>query len=345
MRAPLHGLCALTLLASGACASSGEVTRIADGTREDGRYIDASAYSAYSRAALLEAAGDVRGALDAYEAAREADPESADVVTRIGALHCRADPKQPGRALKAFDQALELDPTYAPAFAARARCLESRGELKAALDQALQAVQHDALPVEQTELVVRLLFALGRKQEAWTWLEALVAQQRSSLQAWRLFRRFAEQDADATRLRRARLAEQALGIVPPAPGPDRDDSLDALLMAGDLDGARREVVSRRWKPSALALRAVELGAYELALTQGQSLLAADPSDSDAWIAVLVAAEQLHDQATFQRTLRALDIEALSPSPRAAELFAGLLARRVSEEAAGIFRENLAGGAR
>jgi len=80
------------------CAPGGQVTRIADGNREDGRYIDASAYSAYTRAALLDAAGDVQGALVAYEAAREADPDSADVMTRIGALHCRADRQHPERA-------------------------------------------------------------------------------------------------------------------------------------------------------------------------------------------------------------------------------------------------------
>jgi hypothetical protein len=54
--------------------------------------------------------------------------------------------------------------------------------------------------------------------------------------------------------------------------------------------------------------------------------------------VLVAAEGLHDQPTFQRALRALDAEAVAPSPRGAELFSALLARRVSEEASRVFRE-------
>ena len=326
------------------CAPGGQVTRIADGNREDGRYIDASAYSAYTRAALLDAAGDVQGALVAYEAAREADPDSADVMTRIGALHCRADRQHPERAQEAFAQAIELDPSYAPAYAARARCLERRGELRPALEQALLAVQRDARPVENTELVVRLLFALGRKSEAWAWLEALVAEQPSSLKAWRMFHAFAEQDADAVRLRRANLAERALGFPAAKPAEGTGDALDTLLLAGDLDGARRAAVSQRWKPSMLALRALEVGAYEAALQQGKSLLLADPSDADAWIAVLVAAEQLHDQTAFHDALRALDVEALgasasTSSARGAEFLAALLSRRVSEEAARAFRES------
>lgn len=325
----------LALLLLPACAPQGTVTRIADGTREDGRFIDAVAYSAYARAALLEAAGDTRGALAAYQAALDADPESADIQTRIAALLCRMGS---GRAVAAFEHALELDRTYSVAYAERARCLERQGKLGPALAQARLAVQYDADRIDFSELVARLLFSLGRKEEAWIWLDALVAQKPSSPQAWRVFRTLAELDGDPARLRRARAAERGLGVSPgESPAQGGSDPIDALLLARDLEGARRAAISRRWKASELALRALELGAHEVAREQGRFVLLADPADADAWIAVLVAAEQLHDEASYAEALHALDPDVVMPSPRGAEQLAALLARQVSESAGQAFR--------
>jgi tetratricopeptide (TPR) repeat protein len=320
------------------CSVSGGVTRIADGSREDGRYIDSSAYTAYARGALLEASGDSAGALSAYEAALDADPGSADVLTRIGALHCRVDPRHPARADAAFDAALEKDSGFAPAYAARARCLERRGQLEAALEQARLAVTFDPETIELSELVARLLFTLRRKAEAWVWLDALVSLHPSSPQAWQVFRSFAELAADTVRLRRARLAERSLGVLPLAQTEAAGDTIDVLLRARDLDGARRAAVMRRWKSSTLALRAAEVGAHAVAVEQARHVLQADPSDSDAWVALLVSADQLHDVPLFAQALEALDTEPTTPSARAAELLAALLARRVGEEAARAFRD-------
>ncbi|HEV8245869.1 MAG TPA: hypothetical protein VGP93_08870, partial [Polyangiaceae bacterium] len=118
-------LCALCA----ACGVQGSVTRVADGSREEGRYIDSVAYSAYAQAALLEAAGDLHGALRAYHAALASDDDSPEILTRIAALDCRlaqaGDRKAASAALAAFDRALEHDATYAASYAERAACLEA----------------------------------------------------------------------------------------------------------------------------------------------------------------------------------------------------------------------------
>ncbi len=336
---------ALAALLALACGPAGTVTRVADGAREEGRYIDAVAYSDYARAALFEAAGNYPAALDAYREAQGSDGDSPEIWTRIGAVECRmaqaSKRKDASRALSAFREALDRDDTYAAAYAERASCLEALGRKPEALDAARRAVRYDPERVELSEQVARLLFASGRAEEAWVWLEALVARQPGSPRAWQTFERAAVSERDVVRMQRANRAEVALGLTPSDHRPSPrlpDDTLDALLLAGELKAARAAAVARRVRPSALAVRAAELGVLDVALEQALLVLRADPSDADAWVTVLYASQRAGTAEQYEETLRAQAGELDRLSPPAAALFERVLEQRAGGEAARAFHD-------
>ena len=342
-RSAIVVLCLAGALAG--CAGGGRVTRIADGIREEGRYIDPVAYSAYARGALLEAAGEHAAAREAYRQALSVDEDSAEIHARIGAVSCalflRGARSELGTAERAFKRAVSQDPTLSTAYYERANCLRQRGHTARALVEAQRAVAFDPRQVGFSRLVAELLVDLGRPQEAWLWLDALASREPDSPEVWAAYRNAAERVDDAVRLRRAVEAEGRLGIEPPRRPVTDSEDIDAFLRTGDLAGARSLAVSRRWRPSELALRAVELGALELGFEQGMLVLRADPTDADAWVAALVAADRSRDDERFRAALFALGSRPEPPSPRAAELYAAFLAERAGGDAAAAFRESLA----
>jgi Tfp pilus assembly protein PilF len=314
------------------------VTRIADGETLEERSIAPEAYAAYLRASVLEERGDARGAMTELERALDEDPDSAEIVTRIARLLCAyGGPSRDAaeEALGSFDDALALDPTYAPAWLGLAECRERRRELPGALDAARQAAEYDPSNPRATRAVARLLFALGRPVEAWTWLEAFAALSPDSREAWLALLDEATRRHDAPRERRARHALAARGMLDER---SRELALDEALGAGDLPRARVLATSLSVGPSALALRALDASAPELALAQAELVLAADPSDSDAWIAALAAADELGNEARFAETVRLLDPEPLAPSPAAVAVLEKLVERRLGREAASAFAE-------
>jgi hypothetical protein len=102
-------------------------------------------------------------------------------------------------------------------------------------------------------------------------------------------------------------------------------SLERAFSDRDLAAARAAALELGISRSALALAAAT-AAPELALEQAFAILAADPTDSDALIAALTAADRLGDSAQFERALQLFAGDPLAPSPRARELFVEVLAR-------------------
>jgi Tfp pilus assembly protein PilF len=313
------------------------VTRVADGETLEGRSIAPEAYAAYLRAIVLEERGDARGAIAELERALDEDPNSPEIVTRIARLLCihgaSADASE--EALGSFEDALALDPTYAPAWLGLAECRERRRELPGALDAARQAAEYDPSNSRATRAVARLLFALGRPAEAWTWLEALATLYPESREVELALLDEATRRHDGPRELRARRALAKLGELDER---TREHVLDEAIGAEDLERARSLAVTLSIGPSALALRALDASAPKLALAQAELVLAADPSDSDAWIAALAAADELGDEIRFSETVRLLDPEPLAPSPKALAVLEKLVERRLGREAASALAE-------
>jgi len=330
-----------SLAASTGCRGGAEVTRIVDGRAETGRAVDEEAYAASLRAGIFDAAGDRDRALEELERAMLADPDSAELLTRYGEVACgaaRSSPPHPASALTAFSRALAVEPTYAPAWLGRARCLELLGREPEALAAAELAAAYDPEDLGATELVSRLLFAFGRRAEAWAWLDGLSTLLPDSPEAQRLRLLAAARQHDREREVSARRALEALGSRLPG---DTGIELDRAIERRDLPAVRRAAVELRLTTSELALALVRR-APDLALSVGNAMLLADPTSSDAWIAALAAADALGDQPQFARLLPLLAPEPLPPSDAGLALLGELVARHVGAEAHRALVEAFAG---
>lgn len=343
-----RGLLLLAIAWVSGCAGGERVTRVAGGFRDEGRYIDTQSYSAFTSGVIAEASGRFADARLFYEQALDADDASPEIQTRIGAVSCqlaiRGARAELAAAERAFEEALALDETFAPAYYERAVCARGRGLPDRALKDGLRAVKFDASPVAYTRLVSELLFEARRTDEAWAWLDALTVRAPDSAEVWSAYRRAAERAEDSVRLRRAIMNQTRLGAPEPRPAAADTEAIDALLLLGDLPAARVAAHARHWRSSELALRAVEIGALEVGYEQAMLVLRADPGDADAWIAALTAAEDQRQPERFEAALRALDAHPLPPTARAVDLLESLLARRAGADAAAALREAWSAGA-
>jgi hypothetical protein len=154
--------------------------------------------------------------------------------------------------------------------------------------------------LDTTREVARVLFALRRPEKAWRWLEARLLLEPGSRGAQTLLLEAAERERDAARAERSRRA----------------------LAAAPLGRPRTE------RPLALASVAPPR-----ALVLSERRLAADPEDTDAWTAGLVAADLVGDEERFRKILAELGEMPLPLTPAALELLTELVARRCGPEAA------------
>lgn len=330
--------CALLLTS---CLGGSGVARVIDGRVEEGRAVDEEAYAASLRAGVFDATGDREHALDELERALTADPDSPELLARYGEVACRAGrdgAPRPGPALTAFSRAISLDPTYAPAWLGRGRCLELLGRSREALVAAKRAAEYDPLDPRATVLVARLLFAAGERAEGFAWLDGLAALLPASPEAQRALLTAAEGEHDAVRKHLALTALAALGEH--VPGAEASD-FESAVGRGDLAAVRRAALELRVSGAALAL-ALAKTAPLLGLEQASAVLAADPTESDAWIAGLAAADELGDSARFSALLGELATNPLPPSPRGLALFTEVLARHAGEDGRAAFARAVGG---
>ncbi len=314
----------LFALASGCTLGGGNVIRVYSGREVPGPYITPEAYAHYAQGVLDESQGNFAKALREYEAALADDDSSPDLWTRVAAVQCRLG-KDPTRA---FQRAESLDPDFSPLWRERARCALDRGDAARALPLAERAVALDPLDPAASLLVARALEKLGRPADARRWLLALALWDPTSKPA-----RLRLHPTEPTPARRS----DPLGARGPGERRASVEDVDRALRLGDTEGARRLAKEVGQAPSALALRAAALGHAALAKAEAERVLAADPDDSDARIALLVAATLAGDQAAYETALSELGPEPLAPSPLGVRLLGELLGRRAGSEAAEIWR--------
>ena len=343
------------------------VVRVVDGRAIEGRFISEYAYALYGRAAYEEAklgqgrgagrlAGDARAglaALAALEAAVSEDDASAHLWAAIGALRCRSPGADFEGANAALERARSIDPEYALAYREIARCRlnaaaatrdpakESalRGESLAAAQEAMRLDPDDIAAVS---LAASLLSASGRAPEGLRLLRAVTIRRPGSTEAWLALHAFGRATHDAALTERAarkarelspRLAAQ-LEAESPALAPLAE--VDEALRRDDLVAARRHARRAHLTLGELAVRAAALGRADSARAEAAVVLAADPSDLSARIALAVAADLARDPAAIRAAMDAIPAPPAAltpPSPLASVLFAELLFRRVDGGAA------------
>jgi tetratricopeptide (TPR) repeat protein len=331
-------LTSIALSAAIALAGCAEpmVTRIVDGRPEAGRFISGAAYALFARGAAAEAAGNLGAAVRAFEMAASEDPQSPEIWTRLGDLHCRTanGGGLPPPAAEAFSRAYAADPTYGPLYRERARCLIRSGDLPAALADAERALALDPDDVDTALVRGTVLDRLGRTDDARRALRAVTARRPAASEAWRLLQALAQRTGDAALAREC--AEHVDGLTREAGAPFPEPSLAAIdraLVAGDLADARRRALKQRLPSAEVALRAVALGRSALGREQAELVLGADPADTSARIALVAAADLRGDTTTVDALMRSMPRHTTTPSPLARCLFAEVLRRRVGAEAA------------
>jgi len=327
--------------ATAGCASSTAVTRSVGGRLVRGRFVTDDAYAAYLRGALLEAQGKHEAALSAYTEGARYDPDSPELLTKIGALNCGRQDVTAGEAsakpAAAFDRAAAIDPDYEEVWTERARCHLKRGQLAAAEHAARIAVSLDPSRVECALLLSLVLERQERIEEAARWLQGLVVRNPTSVEAQEAMAAFAERTRDDVRRDAAERALAELGArtnrktLASKARPSVAD-VDAAIARGAFDEARRLALRARVSSGALALRAAAVGAASFARTQAELVLAADPDDADARVAAAVAADLLRDDDALERATTAVPSSRAPVSPLAGLLMAELLDRRVGPAA-------------
>jgi tetratricopeptide (TPR) repeat protein len=314
---------ASTLLAGaalGGCVSHASVLRTVDGRRVEVRYVDGEAYAAYVEGAAREAWGDLDGALRAYAVARDRDPKSPEIGTRIGAVFCKKG--DPAAARAAFDRAAELDPDYEEAWTESSRCHLATGDARLAVDDAERAIAIDPERIEPVLALAEALERAGRMGDAARWLDGL-ALRSPDRAAFEALLGFARRHKDAARELTAR---EALGLLP----EPSLATLDTLLVRERYDDAQRLARALHLSGAEIALRAASLGRAEWARERASRISAADPLDPDARIALGVAADLLGDEAAFARAWSDVPRNVREPCPLGKKLLAQLLERRIPD---------------
>ena len=326
------------LLGLSACSGSRGTERVFDGHAVQGRYIQPEAYAAYAEGVYREEHGDFVGAEQAYRQALLRDGQSPEILTRLGVLACR---QSAPRALRLFERA-NANEEYAPAWTARALCLSSQRQSAAALESALHSVRLAPSAADANLLVARLYREQGQPELARAWLfawlllepelgagagelqseTALLGDPQLSLLASETLKSHSEH-ADGGR------APGTRGAPPP--------SLIAAIRAAETERARQLATQANVTPLELSLLATANARPEFGLAQAELLLDANPRDSGALIAALLAAAQLSDDEPLRRVLRKT-VGDQAPPPELARSLAEVLRARINAEAAETWSE-------
>lgn len=311
------------------------------GHRIEGRFVGDQAYAAYLKGVVLETQGHPDLAAAAYEEAILQDPDSAELWTRIGVLRCALPVKAGGPAPStgpwdAFTRAAEIDPEYEETWTERARCHLRQGQLEQAAHAARIATSLDPDRAEPPLLLAQILERQGRFVEARQWLDGLVVREPTSTEAHEAMAGFAGRTHDDAR------REASLRVLSELHAPRDDDKpflrarpslseIDAALASRDFERAKNLAVSARLSSGALALRAAALGMIPFARSHAELVLSADPSDSDARVALAIGADLAHDEGSLAAALTLLPPSVTPLSPLAILLMGELLDRRLGAE--------------
>ncbi len=293
------GLIAFALGMS-ACWPAPPVVRVVDGQPVEGRFVRSDAYSLFLQGVIAEDAGQLGVAERLYMAAYRRDRQGVAILARLGAVRCAWGPKGYESAESVFEQALDIDPAFAPVHVERARCALRRGALNEAERFARRALVHAPDDEDVSMLLAEVLERKGEGLSAARVLDALAVGSRSE-RAWRAVRDLARRRGDGIR---EAWAERGVN----ARGASAMSAVDAALSRGDLEEARALATESGIDHGHLAVRAAALGKWRLAREQARTMLAADPGHPDATAALLAspvpqAAHRAVDPVIWRRLLR------------------------------------------
>lgn len=280
------------------------VARSVDGVVTEGRFIEPEAYALYAVAALREARGQWREALDMYQRALDVDGRGPEVRTRIGAVACKL--RQNELADRSFAAAARAASDYGPLWLELGLCRQSRGDLAGAQSAALEAVRLDPERFEASLLAAAVAEQRGDRALAWQLRDGLATHAPDSVPVQRSLLKAALRDGEAARAARAQATLARLN--------ERRGSV----------GSTTDITE--------ALAALEQGDLRRAKRDAHQLLGADPGNGDALVIALLVADLEQDHDAFDALLASVPEAATPASPRVLSLLGTLLGRRVSAQA-------------
>lgn len=304
------------LVATTSCG--GSVLRVEDGNVHEGRPIQAAAYAAYLQGRLDESEGHWVEAEASYRRVIELDGDSAEAWARLGWLSCEQAPQ---RAEESFEHARRISPHLNRLWLLRARCARLQHKYDRAREYAEQALISGPTNSETSEALAEICVAQGDLQRARAVAWGLVALDPSRRQSWELLLGI-DQLPDAERTHaQTNLAQLTLQLRRRAPlsstnglpvsavaqralRADLDRKLDAALVRRDAASARSLATWLGLSTLELVRRALDLGAFDLALTEAEMLNTIAPNDIPIWVMALQAADQAGNQAIYLKLLAA-----------------------------------------
>lgn len=280
------------------CAQYEQTTRIVDGRIQHGRPVSAEAYSHYTEAALLEARGQLKQALDVFMDAAALDRRSADPATRIARIHCTLGDSV--AAERWFEIASDREQDYAPGWRERAVCALRQGRPQRAGAFARRAFELAPMDVENSIAWSDVLAATGKRTQAHRLLTAYLALYPNNP--------------------RARKAALHLALTATASSPSRPRRLEFQR-----EGKRRHSVATLTTnaaeqapvTAASVISLVRQGSRVQATRDAALLSAADPASSDAHTLLLVLAVLASDSQ--QQRLAVVRLKNVSHRPSRAAL--------------------------
>jgi tetratricopeptide (TPR) repeat protein len=230
------GALAALLVSTGlGCAHPSVVERAYGGDVIAGRYVSPEAYAAFLRGAIAEAEHHPADALKAYAEAAERDPASPEPWTRMAEVWCSPGQGGAADAERALGHALELDATYARAWAVKAACAASRSDAVGEGAAAARAVQLDPQGDGANVLLARAGDAGPAAARSRELLVALTVTAADPVAAWGALAAWAESHGDVALWTRA-LVE--LARVAPERREVIAHAAEELAGAGDVGEAR-----------------------------------------------------------------------------------------------------------
>jgi len=231
----MGALAALVVSTGLGCVHPSVVERAYGGDVIVGHYVSPEAYAAFLRGAIAEAEHHPEDALKAYAEAAERDPASPEPWTKMAEVWCSPGQGGVANAERALVHALELDASYARAWAVKAACASARGDAAGEREAAAHAAQLDPQGDGANVLLARgddtgPAAAMSRER-----LVALTVTAANPVAAWSALSSWAETHGDVALWTRA-LVE--LARIAPERREAIARSSEALAGAGDVGEAR-----------------------------------------------------------------------------------------------------------
>jgi len=194
----------VALLACLGCAHRSTVERAYGGDVVEGHYVSPQAYAAFLRGAIAEAEGHAADALSAYGEAADFDPASPEPWTRMAQVRCSAGGRDgAAKAESELAHALGLDPGYARAWAVKAACAASRGDVAGQRAAAARAVELDPQGDGASILLAKAGDGGGASMASRQVLVALTVTAADPVAAWTAMASWAEAHRDVALWTRA----------------------------------------------------------------------------------------------------------------------------------------------